>query len=51
MLKLPDGFKGVASGLHGYSDTQDKLINATCGTGDWIDDLPAPSGGAGKTKS
>lgn len=39
MLKLPDGFRGIAPDLRGYGDTEDKLIDATRGTGDWIDDL------------
>ena len=39
MLALPTGFRGVAPDLRGYGDTEDKLIDATRGTGDWIDDL------------
>ena len=39
MLKLPAGFRGIAPDLRGYGDTEDKLIDATRGMGDWIDDL------------
>jgi pimeloyl-ACP methyl ester carboxylesterase len=39
MLRLPEGFRGVAPDLRGYGDTEDKLIDATRGTGDWVDDL------------
>jgi len=39
MLKLPEGFRGIAPDLRGYGDTEDKLIDATRGAGDWIDDL------------
>lgn len=41
MLKLPDGFRGIAPDLRGYGDTEDKLIDATRGIGDWVDDLLA----------
>src|SRR5512139_1951197 len=41
MLKLPAGFRGLAPDLRGYGDTEDKLIDATRGMGDWIDDLLA----------
>ncbi len=41
MLKLPSGFRGIAPDLRGYGDTEDKLIDATRGMGDWIDDLLA----------
>jgi pimeloyl-ACP methyl ester carboxylesterase len=41
MLKLPEGFRRIAPDLRGYGDTEDKLIDATRGTGDWIDDLSA----------
>jgi len=41
MLKLPAGFRGIAPDLRGYGDTEDKLIDATRGMGDWIDDLAA----------
>jgi len=39
MLMLPDGFRGIAPDLRGYGDTEDKLIDATRGIGDWVDDL------------
>ncbi|HEX6269011.1 MAG TPA: alpha/beta hydrolase [Anaerolineales bacterium] len=39
MLKLPEGYRGIAPDLRGYGDTEDKLIDATRGTGDWVDDL------------
>jgi pimeloyl-ACP methyl ester carboxylesterase len=39
MLKLPDGFRGIAPDLRGYGDTEDKIIDATRGMGDWIDDI------------
>jgi pimeloyl-ACP methyl ester carboxylesterase len=41
MLKLPAGLRGIAPDLRGYGDTEDKLIDATRGMGDWIDDLLA----------
>ncbi len=41
MLKLPDGFRGIAPDLRGYGDTEDKLIDATRGVQDWVDDLLA----------
>ncbi len=41
MLKLPEGFRGIAPDLRGYGDTEDKLIDATRGMGDWVDDLMA----------
>jgi pimeloyl-ACP methyl ester carboxylesterase len=41
MLKLPEGFRGIAPDLRGYGDTEDKLIDATRGMGDWVDDLLA----------
>lgn len=39
MLKLPAGFRGIAPDLRGYGDTEDKLIDATCGVGDFVKDL------------
>lgn len=39
MLMLPEGFRGIAPDLRGYGDTEDKLIDATRGMGDWVDDL------------
>lgn len=39
MLKLPEGFRGIAPDLRGYGDTEDKLIDATCGVSDFVNDL------------
>ena len=39
MLKLPSDCRGLAPDLRGYGDTDDKLIDATRGYGDWADDL------------
>lgn len=39
MLALPAGFRGVAPDLRGYGDTEDLVIDATRGAGDWVDDL------------
>lgn len=39
MLKLPDEFQRIAIDLRGYGDTEDKLIDATRGLGDWADDV------------
>lgn len=39
MLALPSGFRGIAPDLRGYGDTEDKLIDATRGFGDWVDDV------------
>jgi len=41
MLMLPEDFRGIAPDLRGYGDTEDKVIDATRGMGDWIDDLVA----------
>ena len=41
MLALPAGFRGIAPDLRGYGDTEDKLIDATRGSADWIDDILA----------
>lgn len=41
MLKLPEGFRAIAPDLRGYGDTEDKLIDATRGMKDWVDDLIA----------
>ena len=41
MLKLPGGYRGIAPDLRGYGDTDDRLIDATRGYGDWVDDLLA----------
>ncbi len=39
MLALPAGLRALAPDLRGYGDTEDLLIDATRGTGDWVDDL------------
>jgi pimeloyl-ACP methyl ester carboxylesterase len=39
MLALPAGWRAMAPDLRGYGDTEDKVIDATRGTGDWVDDL------------
>lgn len=39
MLALPPGYWGIAPDLRGYGDTEDKLIDATRGMGDFVDDL------------
>jgi pimeloyl-ACP methyl ester carboxylesterase len=39
MLSLPAGLRGVAPDLRGYGDTEDKLIDATRGAEDWVDDI------------
>ena len=39
MLALPPAYHGVAPDLRGYGDTEDKLVDARRGFGDWVDDL------------
>ncbi|MGE5138954.1 MAG: alpha/beta fold hydrolase, partial [Rudaea sp.] len=39
MLKLLPKFRAVAPDLRGYGDTEDKLIDATRGFADWVQDL------------
>ncbi len=39
LLALPEGYRGIAPDLRGYGDTEDKLIEATRGCMDWVDDL------------
>lgn len=39
MLALPAEFRALAPDLRGYGDTEDKLIDATRGTSDFVDDL------------
>lgn len=39
MLKLPEGFRGIAPDLRGYGDSEDKLIDATGGMRDFVNDL------------
>jgi pimeloyl-ACP methyl ester carboxylesterase len=41
MLALPAGYRAIAPDLRGYGWTEDKLIDATRGFGDWSDDLDA----------
>lgn len=41
MLALPSGYRGIAPDLRGYGDTEDKLIDATRGLGDFVDDVLA----------
>ena len=41
MLKLPAGLRGIAPDLRGYGETEDKLIDARRGMGDWVDDILA----------
>lgn len=39
MLALPKEFRAIAPDLRGYGDTEDKLVDATKGYFDWVDDL------------
>lgn len=39
MLALPPQYRGIAPDLRGYGDTEDKLVDATRGFGDWVDDV------------
>lgn len=39
MLALPPSFRAIAPDLRGYGDTEDKLVDATRGCMDWVDDL------------
>lgn len=39
MLALPEKFRAMAPDLRGYGDTEDKLVDATRGYNDWVDDL------------
>ncbi|GAB4153129.1 MAG: alpha/beta hydrolase [Candidatus Promineifilaceae bacterium] len=41
MLTLPASYRGIAPDLRGYGQTEDLLIDATRGMGDWSDDLAA----------
>jgi len=41
MTELPPEYKAIAPDLRGYGDTDDELIDATRGVGDWVDDLLA----------
>lgn len=39
MLALPPAYRSIAPDLRGYGDTEDRLIDATRGCMDWVDDL------------
>ncbi len=39
MLALPATYRAIAPDLRGYGDTEGKLIDATRGFGDWVDDV------------
>ena len=39
MLALPSGYRAISPDLRGYGDTEDKLVDATRGYNDWVDDL------------
>ncbi len=39
MQALPEGYRALAVDLRGYGDTEDKIIDARRGAGDWSDDL------------
>lgn len=39
MLALPREYRGIAPDMRGYGLTEDKLIDATRGAADWVDDL------------
>ncbi|MCA9837614.1 MAG: alpha/beta fold hydrolase [Trueperaceae bacterium] len=39
MLALPEAFQGIAPDLRGYGDTEDLIVDATRGFGDWVEDL------------
>lgn len=41
MLRLPRDYRAIAPDLRGYGDTEDKIVDATRGMGDWVDDLLA----------
>ncbi len=41
MLRLPADFRAIVPDLRGYGETEDKVIDATRGMGDWVDDLIA----------
>jgi pimeloyl-ACP methyl ester carboxylesterase len=38
MLALPATYRAIAPDLRGYGDTEDQLVDATRGFGDWADD-------------
>jgi pimeloyl-ACP methyl ester carboxylesterase len=39
MQALPGGFHSIAPDLRGYGDTEDRLVDATRGCLDWVEDL------------
>ena len=42
MLALPPGYRGIAPDLRGFGDADpEKTVDATRGTGDWVDDAVA----------
>lgn len=41
MVALPPGYRAIAPDLRGYGETEDKAIDATRGSADWVDDLLA----------
>ena len=41
MRALPRRYRGIALDLRGYGDTEDLLVDATRGLGDWVDDVTA----------
>ncbi len=41
MLALPSGYRGIAPDLRGYGESESKLIDATRGVSDFVDDLLA----------
>ncbi len=41
MLALPPTYRALAPDLRGYGGTEDELVDATRGVGDWVDDLLA----------
>lgn len=41
MVALPPGYRAIAPDLRGYGETEDKTIDATRGSADWVDDLLA----------
>src|SRR5690554_2173792 len=41
MVALPPRYRAIAPDLRGYGETEDKLIDATRGSADWVDDLLA----------
>ncbi|HEY9076650.1 MAG TPA: alpha/beta hydrolase [Anaerolineaceae bacterium] len=51
MLALPETYQAIAPDLRGYGWTEDKLIDATRGMGDWVDDLDALLAELGITKA